>query len=85
MVLYNLLNKVLGLAVGVGAAADRVLLVDGEVLRVSVHGGRAAEDQIVHPVSLHHLGHMQMGNTHGHVRTVSGKSDRGIQTHAPPV
>lgn len=60
VVLDDLLNKVLGLAIGVRAAANGVLLVDGKVLRVSVHRGRAAEDQIVHHVSLHHLGHMQM-------------------------
>ena len=39
VVLDYLLNEVLGLAVGVGAAAHGVLLVDGEVLRVSVHRG----------------------------------------------
>ena len=56
----NLLNKVFGLAVRVRAAADRVLLVDGKLLRVSIHRGRAAEDQIMHLVSLHHLGHVQI-------------------------
>lgn len=61
----HLLDEVFGLAVGVGAAAHRVLLVDGQLLRVSVHRGRAAEDQIVHLVSLHHLGHMQMQTKHG--------------------
>lgn len=37
MVLDNLLNKVLALAIGVGAATNRVLLIDGKVLGVSIH------------------------------------------------
>lgn len=37
MVLDHLLNKVLGLPIGVGAATDRVLLVDGKALGVSIH------------------------------------------------
>lgn len=41
----HLLDEVLGLAVGVGAAAHRVLLVDGQPLGVPVHRGRAAEHQ----------------------------------------
>lgn len=39
VVLDNLLNKVLGLAVRVGAAPNGVLLIDGEVLGVSVDCG----------------------------------------------
>lgn len=39
MVLDHLLDEVLGLAVGVGAGAYRVLLVYGKVLGVSVHRG----------------------------------------------
>lgn len=39
VVLDNLLNKILGLAIRVGAAPNRVLLIDGEVLRVSVDCG----------------------------------------------
>lgn len=62
----NLLNKVFGLAVRVSAAADGVLLVDGKLLRVSIHCGRAAEDQIMHLVSLHHLGHMQIQTNTAH-------------------
>lgn len=66
VVLDHLLDEVLGLAVGVGAAAHRVLLVDGQMLGVSIHCGGAAEDQIVHLVSLHHLGHMQMHTNTAH-------------------
>lgn len=66
MVLDDLLNEILGLAIGVGAAPGGVLLVDGEVLRVSVDRGRAAEDQIVHSVSLHHLRHVQMQTNTAH-------------------
>lgn len=39
VVLDNLFNKILGLAIRVGAAPDRVLLIDGEVLRVSIDCG----------------------------------------------
>lgn len=39
VVLDHLLNEVLGLAVRVGAAAHGVLLVNGQVLGVSVHCG----------------------------------------------
>lgn len=55
VVLDHLLNEVLGPAIRVGTVADRVLLVYGQKHRVSVHSGRAAEHQIVHPVCLHHL------------------------------
>lgn len=71
MVLDDLLNEVLGLSVGVGAAAGGMLLVDGEALRVAVHCRRAAEDQIVHPVSLHHLGRMQAATRTAHTSAVS--------------
>lgn len=70
----NLLNEILGLAVRVGAAPDRVLFIDGQVLRVSVDCGRAAEDQIVHSVSLHHLRHMQM-----HTNTAHAHSQRPVR------
>ena len=66
VVLDHLLDEELGLAVGVGAAAHWVLLVDGQVLGVPVHRGRAAEDQIAHSVSLHHLGNMQMHTNTAH-------------------
>ena len=56
LVADHLLDEELGLAVGVGAAAHRVLLVDGQPLGVSIHRGRAAEHQVVHSVSLHDLG-----------------------------
>ncbi len=39
VVLDHLLNEELGLAIGVGAAARGVLLVDGKALRVTVHSG----------------------------------------------
>jgi len=62
----HLLDEVLGLAVGVGAAAHRVLLVDGQPLGVPVHRGRAAEHQVVHSVCLHDL-----GDTHTHTVMLS--------------
>ncbi|TNN83113.1 hypothetical protein EYF80_006720 [Liparis tanakae] len=58
VVFDHLLDEELGLAVRVGAAAHGVLLVDGKVLRVSVHRGGAAEDQIVHPTCLRFLGNV---------------------------
>ena len=53
----HLLDEEFGLAVRVGAATHRVLLIDGQSLGVSVHCGRAAEHQVVHSVSLHDLGY----------------------------
>lgn len=70
----HLLNEVLALAVGVSAAAHGVLLVDGKVLRVSVHRCRAAEDQIVHLVSLHHLGHVEMQTNTAHTYSQQSKA-----------
>lgn len=64
MVLDHLLDEVLGLPVGVSAASHGVLLIYGEVLGVSIYCGGAAEDQIAHSVSLHHLGDMQI-HKHG--------------------
>lgn len=82
VVLDNLLDEILGLAVRVGAAPHGVLLVDGEVLRVPVDRGRAAEDQIVHSVSLHHLRHVQMptNTPHTHIQSAAGEETH-TQTH----
>lgn len=77
VVLDHFLDEILGLAVRVGAAPDGVLLVDGEVLGVSVDGGRAAEDQIVHSVSLHHLRHMQT-----QTNTAHAYSQRRVRKHS---
>lgn len=60
MVLDHLLDEVLGLPVGVSAASHGVLLIYGEALGVSIYCGGAAEDQIAHSVSLHHLGDVQI-------------------------
>ena len=60
----HLLDEELGLPVGVGAATHRVLFVNGQPLGVSVHRGRAAEHQVVHPVSLHDLAHNKQTHTH---------------------
>lgn len=60
VVLDHLLDEVLGLPIGVSAASHGVLLIYGEALGVSIYCGGAAEDQIAHSVSLHHLGHVQI-------------------------
>lgn len=59
VVLDHLLDEVLGLSVGVGAATYGMVFVQGQVLGFSIHRGGAAEDQIVDSMSLHHLGHEQ--------------------------
>lgn len=66
VILDHLFNEVLGLAVGVGARPHGMLLIYGEVLGVSIHCGGAAEHQIVHLVSLHHLRHMLMHTNMAH-------------------
>lgn len=60
LVLDHLLDEELGFAVRVCAASSRVLLVDGELLRIAVYRRRTTEHYIIHPVGLHHLKH-----THG--------------------
>lgn len=52
----HLLDEVLGFAVGVGAASSRVVLIQGQVLGVSIDGGRAAEHDVPHAVGFHGLG-----------------------------
>lgn len=52
----HLLDEVLGFAVGVGAASDWVVLIQGEVLGVSIDSGRAAEHNVPHAVGFHGLG-----------------------------
>lgn len=51
----HLLNEELGLAIGVGTAPRGVGLIQRQVLGVPVHGGRAAEHQVLHPVGPHDL------------------------------
>ncbi len=74
LVLDHLLDEELGFAIGVGAAAHRVLFIYGKVLRVAVHCGGAAEDQILHLVCLHNLGQMQIQTKINHIWLAGGET-----------
>ena len=54
-VVKQLFDVVLGASVRVRTAAGWMLLVDGQVLRNAVDGGRAREDDVKHLKLNHHL------------------------------
>ena len=53
----DVLDEVLGAAVGAGAAPSLQGLHQGQHLGRPVHRGRAGEDQVVHTARLHRLQH----------------------------
>lgn len=54
-VLDHLFNEILGFAIRVGAAANWVLLIQGEIGRSAVYRGRTAENYVLHAMCFHCL------------------------------
>ncbi len=58
----QLLDDVLGLGIGVGAVADTVLLVHGQVLWVTIHSGGGGEDNLLDITFVHGLDKVDAAN-----------------------